>query len=666
MATSNLKASIDGRLINNNKPIAYESEIHNAYDSTRAYKTGDIVTEHGIVYECHINITRPESFQINKWDAKDEQGGRLHDVHKRYLIGDIIVENNSVTSKVWRAIRNTSGHFTPVNWVQLSEQGGVEWTSTGHYIRGDVVSRTDILPVKVYVATHANQNDQPPQTGSSTNWQALDTSMHNAQEGGDQDGDGHLSPGTYGGPQHCPWKSSSSDAPDHPRTPNTIGEYPSTHINSSHSETIGATWLVSGLGYGSNGDKNQYKMTTGNLKGLMVRDGDQLTWVGGAHGNETWFQSPVPEVIGERGGLKWISTKIYIEGDVVGKDGIQYVSIRTSTNKDPSNQIGGMDAYWSVAEEGGGLVWDQFKTYPEMAIVSIKEVWPSGLSFVEQFLSKDDDNKGNNPLDHNDTHWDRFDAVKYISKSITFTVGGSRSDFTGSRALYDALLFVSRFVAVDGAIITLEVAYSHTVDYEMRFYGVNLSSVKVDVSSNRPLSVQLNNELFIYAFKTKMPQFLCGIRFTGTTNKSSIITLDQSDLKFGIKKELNINVHSSVDTAIIYATTGANISMGLSTIKASGGNIKRGIEAVFNSNILALGYTGSTHFDGGRIIQTAYIVRNGSKLVIAYAKIINITNNSNKDAYAMYSGSTITEDNCTVPSSLVAHIVSKYGIFFKN
>ncbi len=532
------------------------------YSTTELYEVGDLVTRGGITYECVTAVTIPEAFQTAKWNSNEERGGMIYSTTKSYKVGDIVTEDASLTSKVWRCIADTNGAFAPASWAALSEQGGTEWKAAFSYTKGDIVARSDIAPSKVFVSlADTNLGNQPPALGSNSSWQELATAFYNAETGGDLNGDGILDAtdggnGVDGGGQHCPWLATSGDPIDAPVTPNTRGEYPETGGGGTGiPETIGASWIVSGLGYAQTGDKIQYLMTTGNLSGLRVRDGDLLSWADGAQGSEIWFHSPVPEVIGERGGLQWRSAKSYIIGDVVGESGKQYTSLTNGNQGNiPSNQLVN-SGFWSIAEEGGGLVYDQYKTYDKRAIVSIDESYPSGITVVEQYLSQLDTNKGNNPTADNGTNWKKYEVVKYTPVDLTFTVHhGGAADFPSLNA---ALQFLGRYqsadgstlniVILDGCIDTVQV-YAENADYS----GIVVKNESTGNPYISDVSVAAPNQYNMIFVNSKSPRFDTDFEMT-TRGLGGTIAAKQNSIFYSKNIRVVIeNDTSNLDPGFVY------------------------------------------------------------------------------------------------------------------
>ncbi len=467
-----------------------------------------------------------------------EVGGIIFNTITDYKVGDVVTKDNTATSKVYRCITDTTaGAMVSAEWKQLSEQGGVEFDAAVYYNKGDMVTDSVPTPAKTYFSISAavNVGNDPKTTPAF--WQELNAVYYNSTTGGDLNGDGALDllDGSVvgdGGGRHCPWligtggaltpawvsgttynpgdevnylgwkysalvltttpliapdvsaewQLISADGEPDLGSPNTLGEYPNTNVNLDDTEKIGASWVISGLGFNRHGEKYKYLMTTGTLVGVEIKDGDQITWVDGATGSEIWFFSPAPEVSGERGGLLWVSGKNYIIGDIVGgSDGKQYTSIWQSAGMDPTDQVLN-DWAWSCTTEGGGLEWDSAKTYPRGAIVAILETWPSGVKMVEQYLSVLDNNKSNNPTTDVGTNWSVYNVSKWLDYSLTVRVGTSgAADFPH---LQDALNHLVRYTMVNGAVLTILMETGFIDDMPLNQIGSNFGGMELHAEDN--------------------------------------------------------------------------------------------------------------------------------------------------------------------------------------
>ncbi len=530
-----------------------------AYDATVPYDLGDLVSYNGVVYENIIAIPTGEGWQAAKWATLDEKGGVVFNTWTDYKVGDIVTKDNTATSKVYRCITDTTaGAMVSLEWSLLSEQGGVEYDNTTYYNKGDMVTDSVAIPSKTYYAIGAAVNMGNDPKASPSFWQELNSIFYNAQTGGDRNGDAilDLSDGGVlgdGGNQHCPWligtggtlttawasgtiynpgdevsysgwkyaalvttttptvapdvsgewQLVSADGEPDLGNPNTLGEYPDTNVNADDTEKIGASWLISGLGFNEHGEKYKYTMTSGSLNGIAVKDGDQIIWMDGATGSEIWFFSPAPEVSGERGGLLWISGKNYIIGDVVGgSDGKQYTAIWQSAGMDPVDQVMN-DWAWSCTTEGGGLMWDSAKTYSKGSIVSIIEKYPSGNILVEQYLAKVDGVKTVapsvsdgivSPVKDATGKWGQYQVAKFFDQDITFNVGtsgGLVADYADFDTLNDAFIHVARYQPLGNVSIILRILTGHEVSYKIELYNTNLSHVKI-IADDNPVDFTYN------------------------------------------------------------------------------------------------------------------------------------------------------------------------------
>ncbi len=319
-----------------------------AWDATLAtageYKAGDIVTNNSLTYfSISGGDTTPGAFDPTDWTevGKNEVAGKLFDIAKSYLIGDIVTYDDGDSTKSYRAIADSpipSSAWIPGSW-ELENITGNLWNATYTYMAGDIV--TDGGPV-AFLYICENDGTTGGVLTDTTNWQKYGVIHYNATTGGivgDNPGAATPNP-SIGGVEHYP-------------VPNT---YPDTTL-----ETVGARWVIKGLGWDVNGNKISTSLpgTTG------VVDGDIITWVNGVTGSESWLWTPSPRIEGVRTGMTWRDGETYLDGDIVSSLGDVYLAIAAPTNGvgfEPENT----PSEWELQDgdsEVGGIAWGLGTTY---------------------------------------------------------------------------------------------------------------------------------------------------------------------------------------------------------------------------------------------------------------------------------------------------------------
>ncbi len=276
----------------------------------------------------------------------NEQGGVQWKTENKYVVGDMVYQNDGSFHALYLCITNDATGVSPVgsaNWAQFGlERGGILWHSLKTYTDGDMVSASD---GEVYIAI-ASSTGADPVTPSPAEWKIVGSVSSNASTGGQDDAAGL----TFGGGNaHIPDPAINNNG--------STEEYPSTS-----SEALGAIWTISGLG-----NDNSYIMIAGDLNGALVVDGDTIQWTAGetsvspGDGSETWFHKVAPKISAERGGLAWQSTVNYVAGDIVTDALVMYTANIVNTNKQPSTS----SSEWSVSisPEVGGVSWKNLISY---------------------------------------------------------------------------------------------------------------------------------------------------------------------------------------------------------------------------------------------------------------------------------------------------------------
>ncbi len=339
-----------------------------AYRLVAYYDIGDIVTNpvDGLVYVSLTDDNQSNEPELNPtdWeqlvDPEAERGGVSWRAAQEYFDGDIVM-SDSAGPGIWKIYYCNTNHtstasFTAdiANWslgVKV-EQGGVAWDATVQYNVGDIVSDPLVIPNLVYVALATSTNSDPKATPAD--WQELDSVYYNSTAGGVAGTGTTTVPASGaasgGGVEHCPDAAGT--------------EYPDATVASAPG-TVGARWVIAGLGLDANGDNVTYTMTSGALSGLKVADGDTFTWTDGTAsagaGSESWLYTPQARVNGERAGMLWRSAETYQIGDIVtdSVDGKIYRAITAPTLGDVPNAT---PAEWQPAERGG-VAWNLTQDY---------------------------------------------------------------------------------------------------------------------------------------------------------------------------------------------------------------------------------------------------------------------------------------------------------------
>ncbi len=343
--------------------IASSETTNVSHDPTLGYNEGDLVNVGDNIYVApapgipgSVGIPGPVP-PATPWvlTTPDEQGGVVYDPLVQYKAGDIVSYNDVIyiVGATPPAIGTlpTAPLFSDTKPVE-PEVGGRIWDTTVTYAIGDIVSNTTIPKLVFISLTATNQGNTLPANGINTDWQELNTVMYNA--------------GVY--------------------TPVLGTEYPTTT-----SESIGASWYVSGLGEGV-----EYTITTGTLIGTNLADGDKMTWVDGASGSEIWLHSAYPRIKAEIGGVAWKMATAYDVGDVVVDSDIAYNCNFLHT----SDAVGDITTFPPSAAtatswtrigkpEVGGIEYDVTVQYEIGDIVTI-----DGLIYV---IGEDPTNVGNPP-----------------------------------------------------------------------------------------------------------------------------------------------------------------------------------------------------------------------------------------------------------------------------
>ncbi len=124
------------------------------------------------------------------------------------------------------------------------------------------------------------------------------------------------------------------------------------------------------------------------------------------------------------------------------------------------------------------------------------DAWSAGVTYkVGSFIYNATDefyyqalaeNTGSQPVVGN-TNWHRWSPVNYFEMDLIKTVGA-----TGDYATLDvALASITRWISVDGAILTLEIEDGHVIDYNINTI-LNAADVKITYAGAGPLVIDAN------------------------------------------------------------------------------------------------------------------------------------------------------------------------------
>ena len=249
-----------------------------------------------------------------------EYGGTNYDPLKTdYPLGYIVTIPDGTAWVSMTTPQTASPGTDDAQWLivgSTEERGGILYNGAIDYIVGDIVS----LGGRGYI----NQSDSTgiaPIIGGNSSWIDMSLSEYYAGE----------------------------------HTPELAAEYPDTV-----GETAGAYWVVSGLAV-------DYTMTTGDLIGTEVSNGDKFLWDG-----SSWAFYPAPNFT-EYGGVIFNTNFLYKKGHMVGygTDTTPYVCVQDMSlvdgSQDPTNEI-----YWieMSSYEKGGILWDTTRAYEIGDVVS--------------------------------------------------------------------------------------------------------------------------------------------------------------------------------------------------------------------------------------------------------------------------------------------------------
>ncbi len=284
------------------------------------------------------------SIGANVWKQIDaiEVGGKLFSTIADYVIGDVVYYNTGTTDALYVCDVPVVGAWDPTKWTMLApEIAGKNWVNTNDYVIGDIVSES---ASEIYIALTNNTNRLP--SISPADWKEYGTASHMATDGGQDTAVGL----TFdGGAIHVP---------DPALNQGGGLEYPSTALP----ETLGAIWIVSGLG-------GPYTMVQagGSLLGQTLDNDDTLEWVSGAtsatpgDGSEGWYLKAAPSISAERGGILYNGGLSYVSGDIVSEGGVGYIG----TSGTPTGLPSATPSDWQPlgTPEKGGIAFDTSVIY---------------------------------------------------------------------------------------------------------------------------------------------------------------------------------------------------------------------------------------------------------------------------------------------------------------
>ncbi len=188
-----------------------------------------------------------------------------------------------------------------------------------------------------------------------------------------------------------------------------------------------------------------------------------------------------------------------IDGGAIGSPTID-LDVRTLTDLNPA-----------------GRRWDANSEYKVGDLVTKSHLFGGGFELDEYFVAQVD-NIGNDPtLDK--VNWKDANIVRYVSNDLEMTVGAG-GDFI---RLDDALLYLGRFIPVDGARMTVKVLTTHLLDYPISINNVNLSGITIISEDGKfRMMVSINGLGSFYFFDTiGSLSFIGDFVITGTLAGSS-------------------------------------------------------------------------------------------------------------------------------------------------
>ena len=407
-----------------------------AFDSSRVYDVGNVVTENQDLYLClnpvAMNSTAPSATSADwrKLDT-DFNVNTKYDPAMTYNEGDIV----SLGTNIYVApVGGVPINSVPpaAGWTLLGgedEVGGVLWDNATTYKVGNVV--TDNL--KIYIANAINTAEQP---GTGTSWTALSLT----ETGG------------------LAWQNSISyNLGDVVSVNGTVyvarsGGIPAGTVPSAITSTFWATPAVAELG--------------GRiwLTGSSYAIGDVVSFNNVAYIARTTTSGDQPntspvnwEAIGsnEQGGVAHDPAKNYSAGDMVTDGSKVYVCI----NPGITGAI--TSANWKLKDEIGGLVYDITTVYPKGAIVTDPMSMP-----VVTWISLVAGNTGN-PLILGG-NWQELDSIMYNAGLYTPVAGTEYPDTTGEHI--GAIWYVS---GLGGDSVTQEMTRYEFVDGTKNLIGIH-------------------------------------------------------------------------------------------------------------------------------------------------------------------------------------------------